>query len=270
VVYGLAIETGEGLVSETHFNGIQVARSHPGQMTVSSLAIHHDVTPGDNVAEAWVTVDGFRTGVAPTLTTVPSLPQAEARLMLEGDEARTEGEKLVVTTHKFAFDEWSATDAISPLLLPHRLRVGFRPTQPVEAPPWLAGERVSPAEIGPRVHAEMQRIAELIRTQDLATFTEVVAMARNHYARSYPNGPSAAELRETQINDLRALAARPGFAVEVRPMPRGRLRVQADGRLFDWVDGDDASLLVVTAKGMEPADLGLQFSVVQGRLRVTR
>jgi len=65
VQYGLEVNTGDALRSETRINGIAVARCEVGEQGVDLLAIHHDVLPGENLAEVVLalpaTVDGQTT-----------------------------------------------------------------------------------------------------------------------------------------------------------------------------------------------------------------
>jgi hypothetical protein len=265
VQYGLEVNTGDALRSETRINGIAVARCEVGEQGVDLLAIHHDVLPGENLAEVVLALPGMAFEARPHEIGAPP-SSARCRLMLQGDVGELEGDELTITTHRFALDEWPTPAGPAPLRLPHRLRIPFTPGFDVTPPPWIEGARAEADAVREAVRAETGRLAQLIATGDLDAYRDATRLRRQHHARCYPIQPGAM----SDIDQIAALRGARGFRIMVAPPHVGRLRVQADGRLFDWVGPDDEPGVMVATDLLPPSPIALQFSLLGGGLHVTR
>lgn len=269
VVYGLDVNTGEGVRTATFVNGIQVDESRVGEIGMANLAIHHDLQPGINTVELRIATPGGGFDEAPREVSGTPPANAFATLVLEGDEVSRAGDEIRVTTHIFARDKWVGRDA-SPLTLPHRLGITFEPNAGFVAAPWSEGLRVADADVANMVYNETSRVVALLRDGDLDAYMNATAVRRTHMARSYPAGDSADAMRRKDIEYLASLRAEPGFRVTMRPFPQAVFRAQADRRLFDWIAKDGGAIATIGSDKTEEAPLTYQFSMMAGRLSLVR
>jgi hypothetical protein len=270
VVYGLDVNSGEGIRTETWLNGIKLAESELGEVGIANHAIQHDLQPGENVAEVRIGPPGTKLDSSPQL--IPQTPPANAfaTMFLEGDEVRKLGDEMQITTHRFALDSWHGAELTPPVMLPHILRIPFEPNRPFVPAPWSSGEQVAPSEIANSVYDESARLGALLRDGELDAYINAGAVRREHSARCYPAGQSAAELREQNMDFLANLRSQKGFAVKIHSRAQSHFRVQAGGRLFDWLGPEGAPLITIQSDQLEPSPIAVQFSVLEGRLTLVR
>ena len=124
--------------------------------------------------------------------------------------------------------------------------------------------------MGTAVYEETARLAALIRDGKIDAYINAEALRRDHMARCYPAGQSAGQMREQNLQFITDAYSQSGFAISVLPRAQGQFRIQADGRLFDWVGTNGEPLVTISTDEMEPAPLSFQFSVLAGRLTLVR
>ncbi|SFS12417.1 hypothetical protein [Sphingomonas jatrophae] len=269
VLYGLEIESGDALVAETWLNRVMLGRTQPGKAAAQSIPIHHDLVVGENLVEVVLGPPGRDLSALPVA--FPGAPPSGAHGMVElqGDETRIDGDQLTVTSHPLARDRWDAREAEPPIVLPHRLRIAFKPDHLTASAPWAAGQRADPREAADATYAELRRVAGLLQSGNLDGFAWATARRREHMARCYPLGPDAAQQQQDDVAAIVSMRAKPGFSAELLPSTRAHFRVQADGRLFDWVDGQGEPILTIGTSDRRHA-LNLQFSLLDGRWTIVR
>ncbi|MCX7285487.1 MAG: hypothetical protein NTX28_15850 [Novosphingobium sp.] len=271
VSFGLEVNVGRGIVAETWLNDILLARKEAPQIAGQSLAIHHDVIQGENIAQLRIAMPGMALEQAPAPWTGPMDDGAHAQLWLQGDVVSITGDEMTVTTHRYAREVWPAEEGETPpVLMPMRIDLPFVPHCAVPGPLWASAQRLDPAVVADAVLAQTVAAGEMIRSARWDAMANATAARRAHAARCYPIGPSAQERREHEIEVLAELHAQPGFRVSIASHAEARLRVQANGRLFDWVREDGRPMILLEADGMEPSPVQLQFGVVSGQLEVLR
>lgn len=271
-VHGLEVSVGAGVRSETWLNGILLARSEAGETGVESLAIQHDMVPGENVAEVRVGLPGMDLTQAPA--PIPGTPPvtATARLLLQMDEPRRVGDAVEITTRDVDQAVWAPAHEDTPaaVSLPHRLTLKFTPLSPVIAPPWAEATRDVPEGTAEAVYARMAELAKMLRDGDLDAYQNAGAVRREHMARSYPLGPDAQAARAHDLEQLEIMRAEPGFTATLLPRGEARFRTMADGRLMDWTNAAGEGALTISSQGVPPSPVNMQFSLIGGKLVMTR
>lgn len=271
VSFGLEVSVGRGVIAETWLNGIMLARKEAEHIGGQSLAIHHDVVQGQNLAEVRLAMPGMAMEQAPAPWTGPIDDGAHAQIWLQGDVISITGDEMTVTTHRYARELWSPEDAEpGTIAMPMRIALPFEPHCAVPGPLWASAQRLAGADVADAVLARTMAFAEMIRTADWDAMASATAARRAHTARSYPAGQSAQERREQDIAMLAEMHAQPGFRVDLAPPGQARLRAQADGRLFDWVRDDGRAMILLSVNGADPVPVTLQFGVVAGKLEILR
>lgn len=270
VVHGLSVSVGAGLRSETWLNGILLARTEAGEIGAQSLAIQHDMIPGRNYAEVRVGLAGMDLDQPPA--PIPGrLPAgATARLLLQVDEPRRVGDTLEITTRDVDRIVWPPADGDGPVSLPHRLILTFTPLSPVVAPPWVEAMRDVPEGTAEAVYAHMAELAEMLRNGDLEAYENAGALRREHMARSYPLGPNAEAARAQDLEQLKMIRSEPGFTATLLPRNEARFRTMAGGRLLEWTNAAGEGALSIGSGSAPPSPVTMQFSLIGGKLVMTR
>lgn len=271
VSFGLEVSVGRGVVAETWLNDILLARKEASQIAGQSLAIHHDVIQGENLAQVRIALPGMAMDQPPAAWTGDLDAGAHAQIGLQGDVVSITGDEMTVTTHRYAREAWSAdAEPGAAVMMPMRIDLPFVPHCAVPGPLWASAQRVDPAAVADAVLTQTVAVGEMIRSAQWDAMANVTAARRAHTARCYPAGPDSQERREHDIQVLAELHAQPGFRVNMAAQGQARLRVQANGRLFDWVREDGRPMILLEADGIAPAPVQLQFGVVSGQLEILR
>ena len=270
VVHGLSVSVGAGLRSETWLNGILLARTEAGELGSQTLAIQHDMIPGRNQAEVRVGLAGMNLEQppAPISGTLPAT--ATARLLLQVDEPRLVDDTPVITTRDVDQIVWPPADEDSPVSLPHRLTLTFAPLSPVVAPPWAEATRNLPEGIAEAIYARMAELSGMLRNGDLEAYENAGAVRREHMARSYPLGPNAEAARAQDLQQLKMMSSEPGFTAMLLPRNEARFRTMAGGRLMEWTNAAGEGALTIVSRGVPPSPVNMQFSLIGGKLVMTR
>ena len=269
-VHGLSVNVGAGFRSETWLNGILLARTEAGEMGAQSLAIQHDMMPGRNQAEVRVGLAGMHLEQppAPISSTLPAA--ATARLLLQMDEPHRAGDALEITTRDVDQIVWPPADEDGPFSLPHRLILTFAPLSPVVAPPWAEATRDLPEGIDEAVYARMAELSSMLRNGNLEAYENAGAVRREHMARSYPLGPNAEAARAQDLQQLKKMHSEPGFTATLLPRNEARFRTMAGGRLMEWTNAAGEGALTIVSRGVPPSPVNMQFSLIGGKLVMTR
>lgn len=267
-VHGLSVSVGAGVRSETWLNGILLARTEAGELGTQSLAIQHDMMPGRNQAEVRVGLVGMslEQPPAPISGTLPAA--ATARLRLQMDEPHRAGDTLEFTTRDVDQIVWPPADV--PVSLPHRLILTFAPLSPVVAPPWAEATRDLPEGIAEAVYVRMAELTEMLRNGDLEAYENAGEVRREHIARSYPLGANVEAARTQDLQQLRIMRSEPGFTATLLPRSEARFRAMAGGRLLDWTNAAGEGALTMASRGVPPSPVNMQFSLIGGKLVMTR
>lgn len=271
-VHGLEVSVGAGVRSETWLNGILLARSEVGETGVESLAIQHDMVPGENLAEVRVGLAGMDMEQAPAPISGTPPVTASARLLLQMDEPRRVGDALEIATRDVDQVIWDPANAetAAAVSLPHRLALTFAPQSSIIAPPWAGATRDLPEGTAEAVYARMAELATMLRDGDLDGYQNAGAVRREHMARSYPLGPDAQAARAHDLQELASMRSEPGFTVSLLPRSEARFRTMAGGRLMDWTNADGEPALIIASQGVPPSPVNMQFSLIAGKLVMTR
>ncbi|USU04174.1 hypothetical protein NF699_14120 [Sphingomonadaceae bacterium OTU29LAMAA1] len=269
-VHGLSVSVGAGVRSETWLNGILLARTEPGEIGAPSLAIQHDMMPGRNQAEVRIGLAGMNLEQppAPISGTLPAA--ATARLVLQMDEPHRADDTVEITTRDVDQIVWPPADEDGPVSLPHRLTLTFAPLSPVVAPPWAQATRDVPEGTAEAVYARMVELAGMLRNGDLEAYENAGAVRREHMARSYPLGPNVEAARAHDLQQIKMMYSEPGFTVTLLPRNNARFRTMAGGRLMDWTNVAGEGALTIASRGVPPSPVNMQFSLIGGKLVMTR
>jgi hypothetical protein len=271
-VHGLEVSVGASVRSETWLNGILLARSEVGETGVESLAIQHDMVPGENLAEVRVGLAGMDLEQPPA--SVPGTPPvtAAARLLLQMDEPRRVGDAVEIATRDVDQVVWDPAHEDTPasVSLPHRLVLTFTPLSPIVAPPWADATRDLSEGTAEAVYARMVELATMLRDGDLDAYQNAGAVRREHMARSYPLSPDAQAARAHDLQELESMRSEPGFTVTLLPRSEARFRTMAGGRLMDWTNAVGEAALIIASQGVPPSPVNMQFSLIGGKLVMTR
>ena len=269
-VHGLSVSVGAGLRSETWLNGILLARTEAGEIGAQSLAIQHDMMPGRNQAEVRVGLAGMylEHPSAPISGTLPAT--ATARLVLQIDEPHRTGDTLEITTRDVDQVAWPPADEDGPVSLPHRLALTFAPLSPVVAPPWAEATRDLPKGTAEAIDTRMAELTGMLRNGDLEAYENAGAVRREHMARSYSLGPTAEAARAQDLQQLKMILSEPGFTATLLPRNEARFRTMAGGRLMDWTNAAGEGALTIVSRGVPPSPVNMQFSLIGGKLVMTR
>lgn len=269
-VHGLSVSVGAGLRSETWLNGILLAQSEAGEIGAQSLAIQHDMVPGSNQLELRVGLAGMNLEQPPTVIfrTLPAA--ASARLLLQMEEPHRAGNTVEFTTRDVDQVVWPPADENGPVSLPHRLTLTFAPLSPVEAPPWADATRDVPVGTAEAVYERMAELTEMLRNGDLEAYENAGAVRREHMARSYPYGPNAEAARAQDLRQLNMMQSEPDFTATLLPRDEARFRTLAGGRLLEWTNAAGEGALTIVSRGVPPSPVNMQFSLISGKLVMTR
>ncbi len=155
-------------------------------------------------------------------------------------------------------------------MLPHRLTLTFAPLSPVVAPPWAEATRDLPEGTAEAVYAHMAELTEMLRNGDLEAYENAGAVRREHMARSYPLGPNAEAARAQDLQQLKLMLSEPGFTATLPPRNEAHFRTMAGGRLMDWTNAVGEGALTIVNRGVPPSPVNMQFSLIGGKLVMTR
>jgi hypothetical protein len=269
-VHGLSVNVGAGVHSETWLNGILLARTQVGEIGAQSISIQHDMLPGRNQAEVRVGLAGMslEQPPAPLSGTLPAA--AAARLLLQLDETHRVGDTLEIITRDVDRIVWPSADEDNRVSLPHRLTLTFAPLSPVVAPPWEEATRDLPEGTAEAVYAHMAELTEMLRNGNVEAYEDAGAVRREHMARSYPPGPNAESARAQNLQQLKMMLSEPGFTATLLPRSEARFRTMAGGRLMDWTNAAGEGALTIVNRGVPPSPVNMQFSLIGGKLVMTR
>jgi hypothetical protein len=268
--HGLSVTVGTGLRSETWLNGILLARTEAGEGGSQSLAIQHDMMPGSNLAEVRIGLAGMdlEKPPAPIVGTLPDA--ATARLQLQVDEPIRAGDTSNIATHDVNRVVWAPEGGGGQISLPQILTLTFAPLTPIVAPPWAEASRTPPAGAAKAVYARMAELAAMLRDGEFDAYENAGAIRREHMACSYPLGPTAEAARADDIQRLQIMRSEPGFTVTLLPRSEARFRTMAGGRLMDWTNAAGEGALTIGSRAVPPSPANMQFSLIGGKLVVTR
>lgn len=270
VIYGLGITCGDALQAEIEFNGITFGTLAAGSTALDSIPVHADLDHGQNVAELRLGIAGQDLRGAPRAMPGEAPSSAHATLRFEGDAVEVFPDRTEITTHIFAIDSFDPSSASgASVSLPHALRIDFTPRPGSPTALWADGRPEQPAAIADEVYARTVHMAEILRARNVDAYVAQTAARRRHAARCYPQAPDAQALRAQEAEDLLALFDAPDFAVSIASQIGSRLRIQARGRLFDWIDAQDNPIISIYSNGISHP-LQFQFSLLSSGLDLVR
>lgn len=269
-VHGLSVIVGTGLRSETWLNGILLAQTEAGEGGSQSLAIQHDMMPGSNLAEVRIGLAGMdlEKPPAPIPGTLPEA--ATARLLLQVDKPIRAGDTFNIVTRDLDQVVWAPEGGSGVISLPQSLALTFAPLTPIVAPPWAEASRIPSAGAAEAVYKRMAELAAMLRNGEFDAYENAGAVRREHMARSYPLGPNAETARADDLRQLRIMRSEPGFTVALLPRSEARYRTMAGGRLMDWTNAAGEGALTIGSRSAPPSPANMQFSLIGGKLVMTR
>jgi hypothetical protein len=120
------------------------------------------------------------------------------------------------------------------------------------------------------VYARMSELCAMLRNGDLEAYENAGAVRREHMARSYPLGPNAEAARVQDLQQLEMMRSDPGFTATLLPREEARFRSMAGGRLLEWTNAAGEGALAIAGRGVPLSPVNMQFSLIGGKLVMTR
>lgn len=252
--FGLDVRFGKGVAGRVILNGIEVGGKEPGDIVAQSLALQHDVMPGENRIEIRIAASGIPYDASPRqIEGDPEEFLVEATL--ERDTVRELTDRYEITTTQIEHRQWRPTP---PITLPHRMEIGFTAPVTVSRPAWLDADPVEPERARGEAAGVLDQLREALVRGNYAAVEEMMRIRNADIARAYPASGNA---EQRAADDAAMLARLLGPDPSVSPVDPASLQLisEAGGRLIrvQRVDGTGALL----AKGTDGAPLEIEIAL---------
>lgn len=278
--FGLETQAGSAIATEVLVNGARVGAKPAGQTGMQSLAVHHEIFPGSNLAEMILGTAEIPARFAPPSPIANPSAEHFGVLKVQRDKATETEEGHTVTTEDLAETSWRAPEFVAaeaaqgrpPMAYaPHRLTLQFDAPGNTRPPVWATATPVSPQDVRDAVFTRLRELGALLAARDIDTYTGQITARYQDMARAFPIGGGATQRRAQDAASLGHSVGRSDFQFRMLDPSQAEVRTYANGRLIDCRGRDGHPFLRgrLGPEG-EPRYFAVVFSMLDGRLVVTR
>lgn len=268
--YGLNTSIGSAISCEIYVNSARVAATQPGHVAMQSLAIQHEVVPGNNLVEVLVTGAGVPPMAPPRPVQVDNVADFFVELELDYEEVEELGDSYRITTTSLKDVSWRAADSGDQFMLPHRVQMPFESTVAMAPPIWTRGAAMEPEAVRAALVAELQGLRQLLIERDLTRFQSRMRLRNEDMARAFPYAGSAAQRAEQETGRLEARLQDPALTFLPIDGQTLVLRSFANGRIIEPIRPDGKAPILFGKAGGELVALSFAFAMIDSRLEVVR
>lgn len=264
--FGLETRLGADIMAEIYLNGALVGEKMDRLMTTQSLAIQHEVVPGQNELVILATSGG----VSPHAPPQPIAPENPAALFVEADldmdTVRDVGDSYEITTEPLRDIRWRPAEGNGAMVVPHRISVPFSAPPGQSQPIWIRAAHVQAEGMREIAAAALTDLRGVLQQRDLAGFQARMLLRNEDMARAYPLSGNARERAARDNASLEGTLADPALRfAEIAPAAL-IVRTFADGRIVDVRGPDGQPPLRAQAPGKETAFFAVTFAMIAGKL----
>ncbi|MCT2558148.1 hypothetical protein N0B51_04070 [Tsuneonella sp. YG55] len=259
--FGLDVRFGRAIAARVMLNGIEVGGKEPGDIVAQSLALQHDVMPGENRIEIHVATAGIPFD-AGTRQIDGNPEEFFVEATLERDTIRELADRYEITTEEIEHRQWEPS---SPITLPHRIEISFTAPVTVSRPAWLDADPVEPERARGEAAGVLDQLREALVGGHYAAFEEMMRIRNADFARAYPASGNA---DQRAADDGAMLAQLLGPDPSVAPVDPANLKLvgEAGGRLVRVHRAEGAGALLARGVDGAPVEIEIAFSKLGNRL----
>lgn len=264
--FGLETRIGADVIAEIYLNGALVSEKMDGMMTTQSLAIQHEVVPGQNELVILAT----SMGVSPHAPPQPIAPENPATLFVEADldrdTVRDMGDSYEVTSEPLNDIRWRPAEGKGAMVVPQRITVAFTAPSSTSPPIWMRATPVEAESMRGFAAAALIELRHLLQGGNFPGFQAQMRLRNEDMARAYPLSGNANERAQRDTASLMDSLSNPDLRfAEIDPAAL-IVRTFADRRIVDVRSADGLPPLRARAPGQEPVFFSVAFAMIGGKL----